>query len=91
MNLVAKEYCASSVENNGVLILSEFTGAADQLGKGALLVNPYDIEGTADAIHQAYVMGPDERRRRMKLLRNEIRRNDVHRWLNSFTQALYSS
>ncbi len=91
MNLVAKEYCASSVENNGVLILSEFAGAADQLGKGALLVNPYDIESTADAIYQAYVMAPDERRRRMKLLRNEIRRNDVHRWLDSFTQALYSS
>ncbi len=91
MNLVAKEYCASSVENNGVLILSEFAGAADQLGKGALLVNPYDIESTADAIYQAYVMGPDERRRRMRLLRNEIKRNDVHRWLDSFIQTLYSS
>ena len=44
MNLVAKEYCACSVDNNGVLILSEFAGAADQLGKKALLVNPYDIE-----------------------------------------------
>ncbi len=91
MNLVAKEYCASSVENNGVLILSEFAGAADQLGKGALLVNPYDIESTADAIHQAYVMESGERRRRMRLLRNEIRRNDVHHWLDSFTQTLYSS
>jgi trehalose 6-phosphate synthase len=91
MNLVAKEYCASSVENNGVLILSEFAGAADQLGKGALLVNPYDIESTADAIHQAYVMGSEERYRRMRLLRNEIRRNDVHRWLDSFIQTLYSS
>ncbi len=91
MNLVAKEYCASSVENNGVLILSEFAGAADQLGKGALLVNPYDVESTADAIYQAYVMESGERLRRMKLLRNEIRRHDVHHWLDSFTQSLYSS
>jgi trehalose 6-phosphate synthase len=91
MNLVAKEYCASSVENNGVLILSEFAGAADQLGKGALLVNPYDVESTADAIHQAFVMDSDERRKRMRLLRNEIRRNDVHRWLDNFIQALYFS
>lgn len=91
MNLVAKEYCASSVENNGVLILSEFAGAADHLGKGALLVNPYDIESTADAIHQAYIMESGERRRRMRLLRNEIRRNDVHHWLDKFTQTLYSS
>jgi trehalose 6-phosphate synthase len=91
MNLVAKEYCASSVENNGVLILSEFAGAADQLGKGALLVNPYDIESTADAIYQAYVMESAERLRRMKLLRNEVRRHDVHYWLDSFTQSLYSS
>ena len=88
MNLVAKEYCASSVENNGVLILSEFAGAADQLGKGALLVNPYDIDGTADAIYRAFTMEADERRRRMQLLRNEIRRHDVHRWLQSYTEML---
>ncbi len=88
MNLVAKEYCASSVENNGVLILSEFAGAADQLGKGALLVNPYDIEATADAIHRAFFMEVDERRQRMRRMRAEIRRNDVHHWLQSFTRAL---
>lgn len=91
MNLVAKEYCASSVENNGVLILSEFAGAADQLGRGALLVNPYDIDSTADAIYQAFTMEAGERRRRMRLLRNEIRRHDVHHWLDSFTQTLYES
>lgn len=91
MNLVAKEYCASSVENNGVLILSEFAGAADQLGKGALLVNPYDIEATADAIHQAYFMDHEERRRRMRLLRSEVKRNDVHQWLQSFTRSLQES
>jgi trehalose 6-phosphate synthase len=84
MNLVAKEYCACSVERKGVLILSEFAGAADQLGKGALLVNPYDIEGTADAIFQAYSMPQGERLRRMALLRAHIRRNDVHRWADWF-------
>jgi trehalose 6-phosphate synthase len=87
MNLVAKEYCASSVENNGVLILSEFAGAADQLGKHALLVNPYDTDGTADAIYRAFTMDPEERRQRMAQLRSEIRRNDVHRWLRRFVEA----
>jgi trehalose 6-phosphate synthase/phosphatase len=53
MNLVAKEYCACSIEEECVLILSEFAGAAAQLQRGALLVNPYDIEGVADAIYRA--------------------------------------
>lgn len=81
MNLVAKEYCASSVDGNGVLILSEFAGAADQLGKQAILVNPYDREGTADAIYEAFLMPHTERARRMRLLQADIRRYDVHRWL----------
>jgi len=81
MNLVSKEYCASSVDNNGILILSEFAGAAEQLAKGAILVNPYDLEGTADAIYSAYIMDPKERQRRMRLLRAEVKRNDVKRWL----------
>lgn len=84
MNLVAKEYCASSVEEQGVLILSEFAGAADQLARGAILVNPYDLEGTADAIYQAYHMPKEERRQRMRALRAQIRRNDVHRWVQQF-------
>ncbi len=84
MNLVAKEYCASSIENNGVLILSEFAGAAEQLSKGALMVNPYDLEGTADAIYAAYIMSPEERQNRMRMLRSEVRRNDVQRWISWF-------
>ncbi|UCG60866.1 MAG: trehalose-6-phosphate synthase [Candidatus Zixiibacteriota bacterium] len=87
MNLVAKEYCASSVENDGILILSEFAGAADQLQKGALMVNPYDLEGTADAIYAAFVMTEEERRRRMRTLRGEIRRNDVQRWIEWFLKS----
>jgi len=88
MNLVAKEYCACSVENNGVLILSEFAGAADQLGEKALLVNPYDIEKTADTIYQAFTMPLEERQQRMRWLRNQIQRNDVHQWLRYFMGAL---
>lgn len=88
MNLVAKEYCASSIDDNGVLILSEFAGAADQLGEKALLVNPYDIEKTADTIHRAFTMSFEERQQRMQWLRNQIKNNDVHRWLHYFMKAV---
>ena len=84
MNLVAKEYCASQIDGRGVLVLSEFAGAAQQLHRGALLVNPYDIDSTADAIYQAHVMNSDERTHRMKLLRAEVKRNDVRRWVRWF-------
>jgi trehalose 6-phosphate synthase len=82
MNLVAKEYCASSVDNNGVLVLSQFAGSAPQLSKGAIMVNPYDKDSTADAIYAAYQMPPEERRRRMRVLRAEVKRNDVRRWVD---------
>ena len=88
MNLVAKEYCACNLDNNGVLILSEFAGAADQLGKKALLVNPYDIEKTADTIHLAYCMTPEERQQRMRWLRSHVHRNDVYRWVKSIFSSL---
>ena len=84
MNLVAKEYCAASIDESGVLILSEFAGAAQQLAKGALLVNPYDMESTADALYAAFIMSAEEQRRRMRLLRQEVRRNDVNRWVRWF-------
>lgn len=87
MNLVALEYCACSLEENGVLILSEFAGAAALLQKGALLVNPYDIEGVANTIHQAYVMKEEERRERMKKLRQTSRKNNIFRWVDSFLRA----
>ncbi len=88
MNLVAKEYCAASVDEGGVLILSEFAGAAAQLDKGALVVNPYDVEGTADAIYAAFSMDPQERAARMRKLRMGIRCNDVHRWVSWFMEEL---
>ncbi|MCU0574391.1 MAG: trehalose-6-phosphate synthase [Syntrophobacteraceae bacterium] len=87
MNLVAKEYCASSTTEDGVLILSEFAGAAVQLHHGALMVNPYDVEGVANAIHEGYRMDLRERKIRMKALRRSIRKHDVFGWVNSFLRA----
>ena len=87
MNLVAKEYCASNLEENGVIILSEFGGAAAQLQKGAIMVNPYDIEGVADAIYQAFTMGREERKLRMRKMRQSIRRQGIFWWVDSFLKA----
>lgn len=86
MNLVAKEYCACSIEED-VLVLSEFAGAAAQLQSGALLVNPYDPEGVADAIHQAFRMSLSERRARMRRLRRSIRQQEIFWWADSFLRA----
>lgn len=87
MNLVAKEYCACSIEEDCTLILSEFAGAAAQLGRSALLVNPYDIEGVADTIHRAYHMDKAERQARMRRMRRSIREYDVFWWVDSFLRA----
>ncbi len=87
MNLVAKEYCASSIDNTGCLILSEFAGAASQLSNGAILVNPFDVEGTANAIFRAYTMSEEEQKERMTRLRRSIRRNDINRWVDNFLRS----
>jgi trehalose 6-phosphate synthase len=87
MNLVAKEYCTCDIDKHGVLILSEFTGAATQMHKNSILVNPYDIEGVADAIHKAYHMGADERRMRMQRLRQSVAKRDIFWWVDSFLKA----
>ena len=87
MNLVAKEYCACSIEEECVVIMSEFAGAAAQLQRGALLVNPYDIEGVADAVWQAYRMAPRERRARMRRLRRTICEQDIFWWADSFLRG----
>ena len=87
MNLVAKEYCACCVENNdGVLILSQFAGAAEQL-KPAVLVNPYDVEQVADAIFKVFRMSDAERRARMKRMRRIVHHEDVFWWVDSFLKA----
>jgi trehalose 6-phosphate synthase/phosphatase len=84
MNLVAKEYCAARVNNDGVLILSEFAGAASQLGRGALLVNPYHTRAVAEAIQLAVLMPPAEQRKRMRKMRANIQRENIYRWRDSF-------
>jgi trehalose 6-phosphate synthase/phosphatase len=87
MNLVAKEFVASRTDEDGVLVLSEFAGAASELAE-ALLVNPYDVERTADTIYRALHLGDAERRRRMRALRRRVVSYDVHQWANSFLEML---
>ena len=88
MNLVAKEYIAAQdPADPGVLVLSRFAGAAEQL-KEALLVNPYDTHGTAETIQQALQMPLEERQRRHQLLLNNIRTFDVHWWRRTYLEAL---
>jgi trehalose 6-phosphate synthase len=83
MNLVAKEYVAANVDEEGVLILSEFAGATEEL-KEAITINPYDIEGFADAIKIALEMPADEKKRRMRELRRIVRENNIYKWLRDF-------
>ena len=87
MNLVAKEFIATCVDDRGALVLSEFTGAADELS-GALLVNPHDIDGLKDVIAQAVTMSQREMRTRMRRLRRRVLTDDVNRWSSSFLAAL---
>ncbi|MFK4760264.1 trehalose-6-phosphate synthase [Microbacterium sp. ZW T5_45] len=87
MNLVAKEYVATRADNRGVLVLSEFTGAADEL-RQAVRVNPHDIEGLKDAIMTAVEMPKGEQGKRMRSLRRRVLENDVEAWSSSFLKAL---
>lgn len=87
MNLVAKEYCACQVEGDGVLILSEFAGAAYQLGAHALLVNPYDIEACADTFVRAARMPIEDRYPPMRALKENIATEDVYWWAERFLAA----
>ena len=84
MNLVAKEYCACRINEDGALILSQFAGAAEQLKIGALLVNPYDVEEMADVVLKAFRMTDAERATRMKRMRRVVRGENVFRWVDSF-------
>lgn len=84
MNLVAKEFCAARSDEQGVLVLSEFAGAAIELKVGALLVNPCDAEGVATAMMSALGMPLPERAQRMRRMRAVINDNDVFRWCRSF-------
>ncbi len=87
MNLVSKEYAASRVDEDGVLVLSEFAGSAAEL-EGAITVNPYDVEGVATAIRKALSMPVAERRARMAKLRDRVVEHDIHRWARLFIKRL---
>jgi trehalose 6-phosphate synthase len=87
MNLVAKEWVACRPDDDGVLVLSEFTGAAQQL-RHAVNVNPYDIDGTADAIEHALEMDVDEQRRRIRPMRRHVFHHDVYRWAREALAAI---
>ena len=89
MNLVAKEFCAARPDEDGVLILSEFAGAATEL-RDAVIVNPYDVDAMADTIEHALEMPVEERRRRMRALRAQVKSRDVHWWVGHFLDALQS-
>ena len=84
MNLISKEYVAANVDLNGTLILSEFAGSAAQLSDCAILVNPHDVVGTADAIIRAFEMSDEERALRMKAMRQTVAETDVFWWSSSF-------
>lgn len=87
MNLVAKEYVAARDDEDGVLILSRFTGAAVELGD-ALLVNPYDIGGVSEAMNRGLNMDREERRLRMQHMRRQVMEHNIYRWAASVIGAL---
>ncbi len=87
MNLVAKEYVAARNDGRGVLVLSEFAGAADELSE-ALIVNPYDCGAITRALRAALSMPEAEQRLRMASMRAQVTRQDVHAWHRSFVEVL---
>jgi trehalose 6-phosphate synthase len=87
MNLVAKEYVTTRIDERGVLVLSEFAGAARELSQ-ALLINPHDVDGTAAALQCALEMPVDETQRRMAALRRTVGRYDVQHWADTFLATL---
>jgi trehalose 6-phosphate synthase len=89
MNLVAKEYIAARSDGDGVLVLSNFTGAAREL-KDALQINPYDTEQASEAIRTALLMSPAERRLRMQRMRQQVKEYNVYRWASSMLTDICS-
>jgi trehalose 6-phosphate synthase len=87
LNLVAKEFVSSRFDEDGVLILSQFTGAARELNE-ALLVNPFSIDEIAHAIKAAVELPLAERRRRMQRMRDTVAKNNIYRWAGKILSAL---
>ena len=82
MNLVAKEFVACQVDEHGVLVLSRFTGAAEEIAE-AVLINPFNVGGFADGIREALEMEPGERRRRMRAMRTQLHKSTIFDWLGA--------
>lgn len=87
MNLVAKEFVATRLDNTGVLVLSEFAGAAHEL-RAALMVNPHDVDGLASSLDAALSLSREERSRRMASLRRALRQRTVFQWADQYLEAL---
>ncbi len=87
MNLVAKEFVSSRIDQDGVLILSQFTGAAREL-TDAVLINPFSVEELSSGIHQAMIMPREERSRRMRRMRELVAEHNVYRWAGKIVSAL---
>jgi trehalose 6-phosphate synthase/phosphatase len=86
MNLVAKEYVASQIDGRGVLLLSEFAGAAEEL-EGSLLVNPYNVEEFSDTIRKALTMNDAEKIARMTSLRRQVKEHDIYSWISDVVRS----
>jgi len=80
MNLVAKEFISARIDGDGILVLSQYTGAARELGEATLLVNPYDLDSMADAMVRAFRMPEEERRLRMERMRAQVEKSNVYDW-----------
>jgi trehalose 6-phosphate synthase len=89
MNLVAKEFIAARDQNDGVLILSRFAGASQELS-GSLLVNPYNIEQTADSIKAALEMPREVQQHKMKQMRRVIMGHNVYSWAAAILRTMAS-
>lgn len=90
MNLVAKEFCAARSDHEGVLVVSEFAGAAAELRTGALVVNPYDVAGISHAVQTALLLSAADQQRRMLSMRKLLQADNVFRWAERFQSALHS-
>lgn len=87
MNLVAKEYVACRIDSKGVLILSELTGAAKEMSE-AILINPNNLEGIADALYEALSMPDDEQFQRIETMQTRLKRYNVEKWASDFMENL---
>lgn len=87
MNLVAKEFVASRTDDGGVLVLSEFAGAASELAE-AVMMNPFDVDRASEIFYKALTLPADERLARMRALRRRVLSYDVHNWVRSYLESL---